>query len=703
MSLTNIQMQSKLDQLDTLLPTAESFTEWQAIQELKLEFDQKLDRFNQAQQRLSIGIMGQVKAGKSTFLNALLFNGQPILPEAATPKTANLTRITYGETPRLVVEYYTPDEWRDIEEKAKSGREDSQTKVSRELVNMATANGLNVRQILSGGSEQAFSAKDTDELLNKLNQFVGDNGEHTALVKMTHIYLPREELRGYDVVDTPGMNDPVQSRTQKTRDYMGNCDVVFFLSRSSQFLDQSDMSLLSEQLPSKGVKRMLLVAGQFDSVILDDGYDRCSLIETEANLKKRLGRGAAEKMQQLAERREEAGNPEAAALLSSMKNPIFASTFAHGFAEWPKENWGKTMQHVHNELVDMADDVWDGYEFVKEDWLRIGNFRALVDGYETARQDRIQILEAQKQSIIPATEKQRQDRLNHLLEAVETRYQQLEKGDLSVLKNQQKVFEQRIANMNEAIESQVSTTLDQAKSAAVSLLADLQSAINTYADLSVRTGVKTERESYKVDTSVWYKPFSWGSSRTEYRTYTINYEFLSASDAAEQVRQYARDASLQIEQGFNRLVNTEKLKADLRKILLNELDTKRDDFDPQHFRSLLSHTLDRLEIPELILETGDMTQMISQHFQGEITSDRMDELKNTLNQALHEIFSHVSNTFRESANKLYQQLRDLRDSLAEKLTEDVRQELAQIEKDFKHKSAKIAEYDQLIKQIKVIL
>ena len=43
---------------------------------------------------LRIGIMGRVKAGKSTFLNALLFDGQPVLPQAATPKTANLTRIT---------------------------------------------------------------------------------------------------------------------------------------------------------------------------------------------------------------------------------------------------------------------------------------------------------------------------------------------------------------------------------------------------------------------------------------------------------------------------------------------------------------------------------------------------------------------------------------------------------------------------------
>lgn len=41
------------------------------------------------------------------------------------------------------------------------------------------------------------------------------------------------------------------------------------------------MDLLAEQLPAKGVKRMVLVAGQLDGAIADDGFDRASLAETE--------------------------------------------------------------------------------------------------------------------------------------------------------------------------------------------------------------------------------------------------------------------------------------------------------------------------------------------------------------------------------------------------------------------------------------
>ena len=42
---------------------------------------------------LTIGIVGQMKVGKSSFLNAFLFKGEPVLPKAATPMTSGLTII----------------------------------------------------------------------------------------------------------------------------------------------------------------------------------------------------------------------------------------------------------------------------------------------------------------------------------------------------------------------------------------------------------------------------------------------------------------------------------------------------------------------------------------------------------------------------------------------------------------------------------
>ena len=60
---------------------------------------------------LQIGIVGQVKAGKSSFLNALLFDGENILPRASTPMTAGLTILEYGEQNALEVDYFTQKDW----------------------------------------------------------------------------------------------------------------------------------------------------------------------------------------------------------------------------------------------------------------------------------------------------------------------------------------------------------------------------------------------------------------------------------------------------------------------------------------------------------------------------------------------------------------------------------------------------------------
>lgn len=67
---------------------------------------------------LQIGVVGRVKAGKSSLLNALVFDGHAILPRAATPMTAALTTLTYGETFSAHVQFYDAADRANIEQNA---------------------------------------------------------------------------------------------------------------------------------------------------------------------------------------------------------------------------------------------------------------------------------------------------------------------------------------------------------------------------------------------------------------------------------------------------------------------------------------------------------------------------------------------------------------------------------------------------------
>ena len=138
---------------------------------LKEALQQDIQRFEQEQQTLNIAIMGQVKAGKSSFLNALLFDGKPVLPTAATPKTANLTRISYGEIPALEIEYYSKEEWSEIEKLAQEKDESEAVKVAKELVEMVSTAQINVQEVLEQQTKRIESSF-IDDLVNNLKSIL---------------------------------------------------------------------------------------------------------------------------------------------------------------------------------------------------------------------------------------------------------------------------------------------------------------------------------------------------------------------------------------------------------------------------------------------------------------------------------------------------------------------------------------------------
>ena len=86
--------------------------------------NQQIENIFEQNRLLKIGIVGEVKAGKSSFLNALLFNGKEILPKAATPMTAALTKIKYGETLGGKIVFYDTKDWELIERKAKQYKDE---------------------------------------------------------------------------------------------------------------------------------------------------------------------------------------------------------------------------------------------------------------------------------------------------------------------------------------------------------------------------------------------------------------------------------------------------------------------------------------------------------------------------------------------------------------------------------------------------
>lgn len=83
---------------------------------IKTEELEKTLKGMQAENRgLKVGIIGRVKAGKSSLLNALIFEGVEVLPKAATPMTASLTVLKYAKNLSAEVEFYSPKDIAELE------------------------------------------------------------------------------------------------------------------------------------------------------------------------------------------------------------------------------------------------------------------------------------------------------------------------------------------------------------------------------------------------------------------------------------------------------------------------------------------------------------------------------------------------------------------------------------------------------------
>ncbi len=79
------------------------------------ELEKTLKELQNTNRDLKVGIIGRVKAGKSSLLNALIFEGVEVLPKAATPMTASLTILKYADTLSAEVEFYSPKDIAELE------------------------------------------------------------------------------------------------------------------------------------------------------------------------------------------------------------------------------------------------------------------------------------------------------------------------------------------------------------------------------------------------------------------------------------------------------------------------------------------------------------------------------------------------------------------------------------------------------------
>ena len=406
---------------------------------------------------LQIGIVGQVKAGKSSFLNSLFFNGKDVLPKASTPMTAGLTIIEYAEKNTFEVEYFNEKDWdifvkqdeefKRIEGEIRAHNPGAPEAVIKKEIESRTSEKIRSAHEMvsscSSSAKQKIGKKndakdffDIDDLQNVLEQYVGANGEYTSVVKSLYIKMNDERLMGVRIVDTPGVNDPVVSRENRTRTFLHSCHGVFLLSASTDFLGSGDISFLNSRIGGSGIGTVVLIASKFDSVLQDIGADRemkkeerGDLVDTVEMQKKKFKK----RIRELSDTIEE-----------KLKGRIKFDTTAgigYSIAQKPSNKWDNVEKQVVQQMRRYYPDYFSTDRDIKESFEGLANIPEIRSNYlDGVFKDNKEAIIAEKMKGFFEKHKQEiSSNIEKILNEFKNRYEQLNETTIAEIQKQKEL------------------------------------------------------------------------------------------------------------------------------------------------------------------------------------------------------------------------------------------------------------------------
>jgi predicted GTPase len=467
---------------------------------------------------LTLGIIGTVNAGKSSLLNSIFFDGRSILPKAATPMTASLAVLSYGETFSATVEYFTSSDiaaikkehdayqtrWQPLFETNKKERE----KLAKEHGIPVTPEEIEVKakkaahremkessdyasydqyeRMLKTGNDfenicahplHKLNASGLDELMSQMNDYVGSTGKLMPFTKSVEIQLPCESLRNIRVVDTPGINDPVRSREARTEEYLKECDAVLVISRAEQFITSGDMSLMDRISTREGIRELYLVASQVDNLLYGKEVKAAAgnvLSRAVENIRNDLTKQALKNLKDLAEKHPETTGQFEQLLKDGKERVLVTSALCNALYVnfHDRQKWDEDMTYVWSLLKENYGDSFDEGESGKACLNLLSNIETVKEKIDLTRSKKDQIIAQHKADYLDQQMGSILKFREELKKAIIEKQKSVREGDIQKLQAEKKSMEKRYYRGADSIDAVYDECFDvfrqKAKSAATS-------------------------------------------------------------------------------------------------------------------------------------------------------------------------------------------------------------------------------------------
>lgn len=709
------------------------------------EWQRVLDSFAEQGRVLRIGIIGRVKAGKSSMLNALLFNGNDILPKAATPMTAALTIMEYSENVSAEVDFFTQQDIDEIKVKYDLFQKALDSKVKeKELENaerIKKKKGVNslsaeeqqecrnkaksqaeremkddpsfasydqYRRIKESGKSlsdleqyRTISAGSVEELMNGvLNQFVGSSGAFMPFTKSVTLHIPEKGLQGLQIIDTPGINDPVTSRGERTEQLLQDCDVVLIVSPSGQFLSSEDTDLMHRVTTKEGTQQAYLIASQVDNQLFGSESQGLSdpihvLERISDNLTKHARNVLAKQVQ-------EYPSMKVAADKLSKNNVICSSSVAFSMQQRFDEQhtWDANLQHVWRNLNQKFPDVFSHEELAKNALNQLANIHQIHQIVSEVTANKEQILAQRRIDFENGKRTALQGYLKAWAERINEQIHQIQHADVdelrkqeAELKNQQATIDANVGGVYDDLISDIKLNLSK------QLKDKLKSEMRRFDSVSDDAqGSETEYEEYQVKEKrggLFGTPLDWfDGGKTVTKTRSHSYTTVKAKPirrAIEEIRSNLEDELGHLSESY--------LQAWKKKIYSQVVSALREamgdgELDVNIIARAVKNVLVRIpeasfkledDIPKSLKKTGKLTGYEAESFIDD-AEDYISNLKDVVNKDI----SAYMTTLVSNLKKI---------DLAKELTVDLENNLKQLLSEIENKEASLFHYQGIQKEL----
>lgn len=594
----------KLHEIGKVLETGRSMIDEQYIDSFNLELKQVEDGWQDVvdtNRTLKIGIVGGVKAGKSSFLNALLFRGRDILPKAATPMTAALTKISYSEKSYAKIVFYEDKDWNAIlqnaatfderletaianekkrrEENAKKdvwGRKiqnnlvavhgdsldqytierlkkniDEEFRACKELAEMADTRGVVVNTLLGSDQEIPLS----DNLEADLKEYVGADGKYTPFVKYIELGMNEPVLKDLEIIDTPGLNDPIVSRSIVTKRFLKNCDAAFLMSFCGQFMSAQDVTFLLKALPQEGIGHVVLIGSKFDSVLQEKSYANLPLQRAAAQLVAKLSAAAKDTIQR------NSSSSQGKRFTDALP-PVFISSLLYTAAQKMKNH--QPLSEEEKKSMDNLSKSYKDFEKDNPDFLL--GMSNIDEGIRKKKltiykQERNRILQEKSEDYIKQKELGFLDKLNEIQKVAQQNLSDLEELDKGEILKKQREINRALDLARGTLEQTFNEAAFDAKKQLKSIEHDIMGEQNRFRDVKSQDKVRNEDHFYTTG-HLWWK-------KRRHDTVRIEWREASVADAVMQAGDFAREAKRHLEEDLQYAISVDQIEGKLKKQIVN--------------------------------------------------------------------------------------------------------------------------------------